>query len=154
MYKKNKLKLLRTLAVVLVLALALPMGVSAAEWDTAVVQPRASYYLNSYSAYVYPAGGGLVQVCYSVTGTDYMDEIGAMRITLYESTNNSTWTQVKTFTSTNYTSMMDYDDYYHSGYLNYRGVAGRYYKAYVCVWAGKDGGGDNRYFWTSVKKAT
>ena len=146
--------LLRVLAVILVLALALPMGVSAAEWDTVVVQPRASYYLSSYSAYIYPAGGGLVQACYSVSGTGTMDEIGVKRITLYESKDNSTWTTVKTFTSAGTPSMMNYNDYYHGGYVNYKGVAGRYYKAYVCVWAGEDGGGDNRYFWTSVKKAT
>lgn len=154
MYNKKKMHLLRVLAVILVLALALPMGVSAAESETVVVQPRASYYLSSYSAYIYPAGNGLVQVCYSVRGTGIMDDIGVQRITLYESKDNSTWTLVRTFTSTNYTSMMNHDDYYHGGYLNYGGVAGRYYKAYVTVWAGKDGGGDNRYFWTSVKKAT
>lgn len=26
-------------------------------------------------------------------------------------------------------------------YVSYQGAAGKYYKAYVCIWAGKNGGG-------------
>ena len=77
-----------------------------------------------------------------------------MRITLKESKDNSTWTTVKTFTKSGTPSLMGYNTDYHSGHVTYQGVAGRYYKAYVCVWGGDNGAGDNRYFWTSVKKAT
>ena len=83
-----------------------------------------------------------------------MDALGYMRVAIYESTDNSNWTWVKTFTDTSNPSMMGYDDYYHSGHVDYQGVVGRYYRAYVCVWAGKDGYGDTRYFYTSSKKAT
>ena len=83
-----------------------------------------------------------------------MDEIGVLSIKLYESTDNSTWTRVKTYSYENYSSMLAYDDYVHSSCVSYQGVAGRYYKAYVCIWAGKNGGGDTRYMWTSSKKAT
>ena len=55
---------------------------------------------------------------------------------------------------TNYPDMLDTNDYYHSGHITYQGTAGKYYKAYVCIWAGKDGDGDTRYYWTSSKKAT
>ena len=95
-----------------------------------------------------------MQVCYTVSGTRYIDELGVVRITLYESTDKSSWSTVKTFTYSAYPSMMSYNDAYHSGYVNYQGVAGRYYKAYVTVWGGDNGAGDNRYFWTSVKQAT
>jgi hypothetical protein len=50
--------------------------------------------------------------------------------------------------------MLGYNDYYHSAHVEYSGTIGRYYKAYVCVWAGQDGEGDSRYFWTSPVKAT
>jgi len=149
MLKNKKMTALRVLALVLVIAMTLPLTVGAE-----TLQPRASYYLSSYSAYVYPAGNGKVQVCFTVSGTGVIDELGVMRITLKESKDNSTWTTVKTFTSAGTPSMMGYNDYYHSGYVTYQGVAGRYYKAYVCVWGGDNGAGDNRYFWTSVKKAT
>jgi hypothetical protein len=50
--------------------------------------------------------------------------------------------------------LLGYDKFYHSGHIEYAGTIGRYYKANVSVWAGKDGDGDTRYFWTSPKKAT
>ena len=149
MLKNKKMTALRVLTLVLVIAMTLPLTVGAE-----TIQPRASYYLDSYSAYIYAAGNGKVQVCYTVSGTGYIDELGVVRITLYESTNKSSWSVVKTFTYSGTPSMMSYNDAYHSGYVNYQGVAGRYYKAYVCVWGGDNGAGDNRYFWTSVKKAT
>ena len=152
MYKRNYFTLFRLVAVIMVMALTLSMGVSAATVET--VQPRASDYLNSYNAYVYPAGSGKVQVWFTVTGTNYMDTLGALTIRIYESTDNSNWTWVKSFSNGNYPSMIGYDDYYHSGHVDYQGVAGRYYRAYVTIWAGKDGDGDTRYFYTSSKLAT
>ena len=135
------------LAIVLLFCSFVPINASAAE-------ARASYYLSSYQAYVYPAGSGEIQVWFSVTGVDYMDDIGALWIEVYESTDNSTWTYKKTYMHTDYAGLLDQDDIYHSGHISYQGVKGRYYKAYVCIWAGKDGGGDTRYYWTSSKKAT
>lgn len=149
MYNTKRNLLVRIIALILVLSTLAPLAVSAAG-----PQARASSYLNSYSAYVHPAGSGKVQVWYSVTGTDYMDSIGYLTIQIYESKDNSTWTWVKSYTNDSTPSMLDYNDYYHSGHVDYNGVAGRYYKAYLCVWAGENGSGDTRYFWTSAKKAT
>lgn len=152
MYKRKNTAVLRLIAILLVVTLALPVSVSAAAVEP--VQPRASYYLDSYNAYVYPAGNGLVQVWFSVIGVNYLDELGALTIQLYESTDNVNWYRAISFTH-NYTSgMLGYDEIYHSGHVDYQGVAGRYYKAYVCIWGGRDGDGDTRYFWTSAKKAT
>ena len=151
MYKKRHSAMLRIVAMVMVIVLTVPMNASAAVSET--VQPYASYYLNSYSAYVYPAGSGRIQVYFSVKGVGYMDEIGTLQIALYESKDKTTWTWLKTYTHNNYSSMLGYDDYYHGGYVSYQGIGGRYYKAYVCVWAGKDGDGDTRYFWTSAQQA-
>ena len=135
------------IAIVLLVVMLCPVQVFAAE-------SRASYYLSSYSAYVYPAGWGKVQVWFDVTGTDDMDEIGALDIRIYESTDNENWTWVKTFGYSDNSGMLGYDDWTHTGHVEYSGTIGRYYKAYVCVWAGKNGAGDTRYFWTSAKKAT
>ncbi len=137
----------RIVSFLLIIALILPVSVMATE-------PRSSLYLHSYSAYIYPAGWGKVQVWFSVDGTNDMDEIGALNIKLYESTDNETWTWVDTFHYTDYPAMLGYDDFSHYGHVEYNGTIGRYYKAYVCVWAGKDGDGDTRYFWTPAVKAT
>lgn len=139
--------IVKFISLVLAFAFLLPTAAMA-------VETRASYYLDAYSAYVYPAGWGKIQVWFEVDGTGDMDEIGVLEIQLYESKDNETWTWVKTFDYTDYSSMLGYDNYYHDGYIEYNGTIGRYYKAYVCVWAGKDGDGDTRYFWTSAKKAT
>lgn len=144
---KRKELLFKVTILILVVALVCPVGVNA-------VEPRASDYLAMYSAYIYPAGWGKVQVWFSVDGTNDMDEIGALQIQLYESKDNETWTWVDTFHYTDYPDMLGYNDYSHYGHVEYNGTIGRYYKAYVCVWAGQDGNGDNRYFWTPVKKAT
>lgn len=137
----------RIVSFLLIIALILPVSVMATE-------PRSSLYLHSYSAYIYPAGWGKVQVWFDIDGTGYMDEIGALQIQLYESKDNETWTWVDTFHYTDYPDMLGYNDYSHYGHVEYNGTIGRYYKAYVCVWAGKEGNGDNRYFWTPTVKAT
>ena len=146
MIKKNAL-LYKVTIFLIVVALVCPINIKA-------VEARASDYLHMYSAYIYPAGWGKVQVWFSVAGTGDMDEIGALQIQLYESKDNETWTWVKTYQHVDYSGMLGYNDFSHYGHVEYGGTIGRYYKAYVCVWAGKDGDGDTRYFWTPVEKAT
>ena len=149
MYNKKTSAFVRLVALIMVLIMAIPLGASAATPET--VQPWASSYLNSYNAYVYLPGGDEVRVYFSVTGTGYMDELGALTIELWESPNGSDWDWVETFNHDTTSGMLSYNDNYHSGYVSYDGTAGYYYKAYVGIWGGKNGSGDSRYFWTSVK---
>ncbi|MBR2311026.1 MAG: hypothetical protein IKA47_10930 [Oscillospiraceae bacterium] len=139
--------LFKIVAIILIVVFVFPISAMA-------VEPRASDYLSLYSAYVYNAAWGKIQVWFDVEGTRTMDEIGTLEIQLYESKDNTNFTWVKTFHYTDYSDMLGYDDFSHTGHIEYSGTLGRYYKAYVCVWAGKDGDGDTRYFWTSAKKAT
>lgn len=139
--------LVKITVVILILTLVLPANVFA-------LQTRASDYLEAYSAYIYRAGWGKVQVWVEVDGTGYMDEIGALEIQLFESKDQENWTWVETYTYNDHDGMLGYDDYSHVSHIEYNGTIGRYYKAYVSVWAGKDGNGDTRYFWTPVEKAT
>lgn len=150
--RKDKSPAIRLVALVLVLALTLPITVRAATADP--IMPFASYYLDSYNTYNYAAGNGMIQVWFSVMGTGNMDEIGVLSIRLYESTDNAVWRHVQTCSHENYPSMLAEDDFYHSSFISYQGVPGRYYKAYVCIWAGKDGSGDTRYMWATSVRAT
>ena len=144
----SKMRLaVKMISLLLVIILVLPLSSMA-------VESRSSLYLHSYSAYLYPPGWGKIQIWFEVDGTNFMDEIGALEIQLYESKDNENWTWIKTFDYTDYSSMLGYNNYYHDGYVEYNGTIGRYYKAYVCIWAGKDGDGDTRYFWTPSEKAT
>lgn len=149
---KNNRVLFRVVALLLSLVLLTPCagGMLTAQ----AAEARASYYLSSYNSYVCAMGGGNLEIWFSVTGVNYMDDIGTLRIALYESTDKSTWTWVKTFHHTEYSSMLAQNDIFHSSCVSYQGVPGRYYKAYVCIWAGKGDGGDTRYMWTSIEKAT
>ena len=145
MFSQKNNTVIRVITFLVVIALIIPMVASA------LVQPRASDYLSTYNAYVYLPGTGEVRVYFNVDGTGYMDELGALSIKIYESTDGTNWTWKKTFTHDSTPGMLSYNDDYHSGYVSYSGVAGRYYKAYVCIWGGKDGKGDTRYFYTSAK---
>ena len=143
--------MIRIMAMVLTVAMILPAGVSAAAAEP--IQPRASDYLSSYNAYIYCAGDGKIQVWFTVNGMDYMDTLGALTIRIYESTDGTNWTWKKSFSNGNYPELIGYNDYFHTGHVDYQGVIGRYYRAYVTIWAGKNGQGDSRYFYTSAKRA-
>ena len=151
MFKRINVRL-RILSLIMACILILPCTANAATSEQ--IQPYASAYLTSYNTYVCAMGGGDLQIWYTVVGDTDMDEIGVLSIKLYESTDQTNWTRVKTYSHENYSSMLAEDDWVHSSYVSYDGVAGRYYKAYVCIWAGKNGAGDTRYMWTAVERAT
>lgn len=146
--KQSRTTLFRCIILCLVFTLIIPATANAATVEP--VMPMASYYLDSYNTYICDMGSGNLQIWFSVMGTGDMDEIGVLNIRLYESTDNTNWTRVKTYSYVDYSSMLVEDDWYHSSYVSYQGVAGRYYKAYVCIWAGKNGSGDTRYMWATM----
>lgn len=151
MKSRKHTPLFRTLAILLLIILIFPVPIFASNNS---ISPRASYYIDSYNSYIYPAALGKIRVYFDVTGVHYMDEIGTLVIQVYESKDNENWTWVKSYSHDTSSGMLGYDKVYHSGYVEYSGTIGRYYKAYVCIWAGKDGAGDTRYMWTQPKKAT
>lgn len=150
-FLKNKV-FIRLVVMCLVISLAIPGYASAAVVDE--VQPYASNYLDMYNTYICAMGSGKLQIWFTVVGDTTMDEIGTLKIMLYESSDNQSWTWKKTYLHENYASMLAEDTYVHSSYVSYNGTAGKYYKAYVCIWAGKNGSGDTRYMWTAPERAT
>lgn len=142
----------RIIAGLLVLLFIMPHGTVYATNNTAI--PRASDYLDSYNTYIYNAALGKVRIYFHVSSADYMDDIGVLSIQLFESVDNENWTRVKTYTHDTTSDMLGHNEIYHSSYVTYSGTIGRYYKAYVCIWAGEDGNGDTRYMWTNIQKAT
>lgn len=152
MFQNKKHPIIRFLAVFLVVFFVIPANVVATLNEE--ITPRASDYLTSYNTYAYNAAFGKIQIYFDVTGVNYMDEIGALTVRIYESTDNETWTWVHTVRHTTQSSMLGRNKVYHSDHVDYQGTIGRYYKAYVTIWAGKDGDGDTRYMWTNVVKAS
>lgn len=145
MKKQKPSYLIKLIALILVLSLITPCTASAVTTES--ITPYASKYLSLYSAYVYVTTSGEVQVWFEVMGADDLDEIGALRIVLYESSDNSNWDDVKTFLYESTSNMLFYDDDYISSHVSWQGTYGKYYKAYVTIWGGKNGNGDTRYIW-------
>lgn len=139
--------LFRITALTLIIALLCPLGISAAE-------PRASAYLTSYNGYPYAAGWGKIQIWFDVTGTDYMADIGGLSVKIYESTDGENWTWVKSFTHDSTPGMLGHNKIVYQSHVEYQGTIGRYYKAYIGIYAGDGTNGDSRYFWTGAQKAT
>ena len=80
---------------------------------------------------------------------------GVLSIQLYESTDQVNWTWVKTFMHNENDSMLAHDTGHHMSHVDYDGRLCKYYRAYVCIWAGDaDNNGDARYFWTDVEYAS
>ena len=147
MYHKKHTSLLRVVAVLLVLTLAMPIGAKAATIEP--VQPLASAYLLSYGAYVHAAGDGKVQVWYDVNGTRYIPKLGVTEIKLYHAIDGHTWYLVETYSYETTPSLMSYNDYFHAGHVDFDGVPGRYYKATVTFYGGTTSSGDYRDYNTS-----
>ena len=145
--------LVKCIACILVIALMAPVSVSAAASDA--VMPCASDYLMCYTAYVCAMGNGELEIWYEVTGTGTQEYLGVLVIYLYESTDNVNWSWVKTFRHANHDQMLLTNAWDVMDYVEYdEAVPGRYYKAYVGIWGGPDPGGDSRYIWTPVERAT
>lgn len=141
----------RCVAVLLLFALCLAPAVSAAEPSVA----RASDYLNSYVAYMHANGGGNVSVCFEVYATGDMDRVGVLTIQLQESKDGgATFTTIKRFSYLNYSNMTEQNELFCRSSVSYQGVAGRYYQAYVTVYAAKGSGSDSRTILASKIKAT
>jgi hypothetical protein len=152
MERKKSHFLVKLIAIALVISLCAPIGAQAAMPET--VQPMASAYLTSYRAYICAMGNGDLEIWWEVTGTRTLADIGVLAVYLYESTDGVNWGWVKSFQFTEYPHMLWHNNYICVDHVEYDGVPGRYYKAYVGIWGGPDPGGDSRYIWTSSERAT
>lgn len=152
MLNRRQSYFIKAIAIVLAIALTMPIGVTAAEQE--MVMPRASYYLAAYTAYICAMGDGDLEIWFEVTGSGTQEYLGVLVIYLYESTDNVNWTWANTFHHTENSQMLLTNEWEVIDCVSYQGVASRYYKAYVGIWGGPDDTGDSRYIWTPVERAT
>ena len=152
MERKKSCFLVKLIAIILVVSLCAPIGAQAAMPET--VQPMASAYLMAYTAYICSMGDGNLEIWWEVTGTRTLADIGVLSVSLYESTDGTNYYWVDSFRFTDYPNMLWHDTSICVDHVDYEGVPGRYYKAYVHIWAGTEDTGDGRYIWTPVERAT
>lgn len=134
------------LFLVLALLFAIPAG---------AVTGRSSLYLSGYRAWLTPVSGGKINVNVDVQAVDYMDDVGALRIEVWESTDGgSTWDAASVYYSALFPEMLIHDDYwYYDTAIVHEGTAGYKYYAVVEVYAGDHTGSDSREYQTTTVTA-
>lgn len=116
---------------------------------------HSSLYLDAYRAWLTPRSGGRIIVAVDVQALDFMDEIGAKRIEIFESKNSGrTWTSEKIYLSSTTPGMYITNAfYYYDDPVTYYGTPGYKYYADVTVYAGDSTGSDSRVYSTPVVTA-
>lgn len=140
-------RLFSAIALMLVFVLTLAPAAQAA----VDVTPYASLYFDSYSVSLDNEGTTLY-ADYDAFSTDILDKLGAKTVYFQRSSDQKTWTTVKTCSYTSYSDMMGYNTSLHSSYNSYTGATGYYYRAYVVLWAEQDSDSEYRYLYTNVIK--
>lgn len=113
------------------------------------VTPRGSNYFASRLAYLYKTTSTQFQVWIEVTSMSTMDELGASSITVQRSSDNSNWTDMKTYTKESYTQLIGKNTANHEAYVTYTGTSGYYYRAKIWFYA-KNSSGTAEYSYTTA----
>ena len=134
-------RFIQIVSLCLVLSLILAMPAAAAESAA-----RASDYFMSFSCYLWKTSSTQFQVWFDVTALHTMDELGTSVIKVQRSSDNgSTWSTVKTYNMSDYSSMICENTIRHADCVTYSGASAGYkYRAYVEFYA-EDGEGSATY---------
>ena len=120
----------RIICVLLVVSLLLAVPVLATENSS-----RASAFFVSTCTYLYEVDGNEFGVWFEVTAKYKMDELGVSCIKIQRSSNQSSWTTVKTCYPSSYEQMISTNTAIHADGVTYTGTSGYYYRAKVTYYA-------------------
>lgn len=122
---------------------------------TVSASTRSSLYLDGYRAWLTPKSGGKINVTINVQAVGDMDNVGALSVEMYESSDGgSTWHRDGSYASALYPELLQQDTYlYYETPLSHQGVAGYKYYAIVTVYAGDSTGSDSREYQTTTVTA-
>lgn len=131
-------KTLRIVCIMLVISLALAMPAQA----EGVADTRASAFFSGHGASLYKTSATTFQIWFDVdSNVATMQRIGVSSIEVYRSSNQSSWTLMKTYDMDDYPGMTDYNTSSHTGYVTYSNATpGYYYTAYVVFYAKNSSG--------------
>lgn len=133
---KKKLISLSLCIIILVFNLALPASA------------RASAYFTYTNVYADDIGNGTISIKVHVLGTGTMQEIGATQVIVYEEQSNGSYKAVRTYTQSNYPSLISYNRASHISYVTHYGTPGKSYYA-VCAFYAKNATGSQTKWSTS-----
>lgn len=137
------------------LLLSVSLAVAIAAVPVGAVEERSSLYLSCYRAWLTPEPGAKIDVTIDVQAVDYMDDVGAIRVVIWESSDGGdNWELVRVYSSSLNPGMMTHDDYlYYDTPISYQGVAGRQYYSVVTAYAGDTTGSDSKTYVTHTVTA-
>lgn len=115
-----------------------------------VQSERASLYFSAYRAYCHAVSSTKIEVNFTVIGAGIMEELGASRILVQQSSDQTNWTTVKTFSRDSYSNMIATDTGSYGATLSCDVTAGNYYRAYVTFYAKNNSGSGYRYYYTEI----
>lgn len=116
---------------------------------------QSSLYLSGYRAWLTPEAGGIIDVTIDVQAVDYMDDVGALSVEIWESADGGrTWDCVRTYENAMYPELLTQDDYlYYDTPISHEGTAGYKYYAQIEVYAGDSTGSDSKIYITHTVTA-
>lgn len=122
---------------------------------TVSASARSSLYLDGYRAWLTPKSGAKINVNIDVQAVGDMDDVGALDVTIYESSDGgTTWDNDATYYSALFPELLDHDTYlYYDTPISHQGTAGYKYFAVVTVYAGDSTGSDSREYTTTTVTA-
>ena len=122
-------------------ALILAMLLTTPVYAASVQNSRSSAFFTMSSVYLSLVSGNTFKVCFSVTATDIMDELGASVIIVqrYDADTDS-WISVRSFYPSTYRQLIDYNQGTHAASVTYTGASGFEYRAYVELYAKNSSG--------------
>lgn len=118
----------RYISIILVVAMLLTIPAAAAD-------SRASRYIMSTCVYLRQTISTHFRVWHEVIALGIMDELGASEIKVQESTDGISWATVATYTPTYSPNMVATNTAGYASYVTYTGIAGRYYRARIVLFA-------------------
>ncbi len=141
-------KTMRILCVIL--AFSVVLAIPAYAESTA--EPRASIFFAAYGTDLWKASSTSFEIWFDVdANAAMMDVIGVSEIIVYRSTDQQSWTAVKTYDMDDYPEMTTTYDYSHIGYVTYSdAIPGYYYTADVTFYAKDYRGVGERYVYTEI----
>ena len=126
----------RCVCVLVVVVMIFSSAALAAE----ATEPRASNYFMYSSVYFWNTSGNNYEIWFDVSAVGRMLELGTSKIIVQRSTDEETWTTVKTYYKADYPQMTDTNTGVHYGCVPFTATPGYSYRAIVYLYARNSSG--------------
>lgn len=139
-------KIIKLTCAILIISMLFVIPVRAMKYE---VQRASAFFLSS-STYLYKTSSTEFDICFEITATGTMTELGARIIKLQRSSDGVNWSTIETYTRDDYPDMITQNTGCHGYSKSYTAEKGYYYREYIEYYA-KDSSGSGTMFEYSSK---